>query len=155
MTFARPNLSFEEITLPIYNSTLKLAGKHTWADTTCEIRDDASGAVGRLVGEQLQKQMDFLEMASAASGIDYKFTTRFEILDGGNGAEQPTVLETWELYGCYLKSADYGGMSYAESAPVTINLTIAFDNANQIPYGVGVATGLGRTLGDIVTGAGV
>jgi len=155
MTFARPNLSFEEITLPIYNSTLKLAGKHTWADTTCEIRDDASGAVGRLVGEQLQKQMDFLEMASAASGIDYKFTTRFEILDGGNGAEQPQVLETWELYGCYLKSADYGGMSYAESAPVTINLTIAFDNANQIPYGVGVATGVGRTLGDVVTGAGV
>jgi hypothetical protein len=154
MTFARPNLSFEEITLPIYNSTLKLAGKHTWADTTCEIRDDASGAVGRLVGEQLQKQMDFLEMASAASGIDYKFTTRFEILDGGNGAEQPQVLETWELYGCYLKSADYGGMSYAESAPVTINLTIAFDNANQIPYGVGVATGVGRTLGEIVTGAG-
>jgi len=155
MTFARPNLSFEEITLPIYNSTLKLAGKHTWADTTCEIRDDASGAVSRLVGEQLQKQMDFLEMASAASGIDYKFTTRFEILDGGNGAEQPQVLETWELYGCYLKSADYGGMSYAESAPVTINLTIAFDNANQIPYGVGVATGIGRTLGDVVTGAGV
>ena len=155
MTFTRPNLSFEEITLPIYNSTLKLAGKHTWADTTCEIRDDASGAVGRLVGEQLQKQMDFLEMASAASGIDYKFTTRFEVLDGGNGAEQPVVLETWELYGCYLKSADYGGMSYAESAPVTINLTIAYDNANQIPYGVGVATGIGRTLGDVVTGAGV
>ena len=89
MSFARPNLSFEEITLPIYNSTLKLAGKHTWADTTCEIRDDASGAVSRLVGEQLQKQMDFLEMASASSGIDYKFLTRFEILDGGNGAAEP------------------------------------------------------------------
>ena len=154
MTFTRPNLSFEEITLPIYNSTLKLAGKHTWADATCEIRDDASGAVSRLVGEQLQKQMDFLEMASASSGIDYKFLTRLELLDGGNGAEQPVVLETWELYGCYLKSADYGQMSYSESAPVTINMTIAYDNANQIPYGVGVATGLARTLGDVVTGAG-
>jgi hypothetical protein len=154
MSFARPNLSFEEITLPIYNSTLKLAGKPTWTDTTCEIRDDASGQVSRLVGEQLQKQMDFLEMASASSGIDYKFLTRFEILDGGNGAEQPNVLETWELYGCYLKSADYGGMNYSESAPVTINLTIAYDNANQIPYGVGVATGVARTLGEIVTGAG-
>ena len=154
MSFTRPNLSFEEITLPVYNSTLKLAGKHTWADATCEIRDDASGAVSRLVGEQLQKQMDFLEMASASSGIDYKFLTRFEILDGGNGADEPNVLETWELYGCYLKSADYGAMNYGESAPVTINLTIAYDNANQIPYGVGVATGLGRTLGDVVTGAG-
>jgi hypothetical protein len=154
MSFARPNLSFEEITLPIYNSTLKLAGKHTWADTTCEIRDDAGGNVSRLVGEQLQKQMDFLEMASASSGIDYKFLTRFEILDGGNGAEQPNVLETWELYGCYLKAADYGAMNYSESAPVTINMTIAFDNANQIPYGVGVATGIARTLGGSVTGPG-
>ena len=80
MSFARPNLSFEEMTLPVYNSTLKLAGKHSWADTTCEIRDDASNSVSKLVGEQFQKQLDFLEMASAASGIDYKFQTRFEIL---------------------------------------------------------------------------
>jgi hypothetical protein len=154
MSFARPNLSFEEITLPIYNSTLKLAGKHTWADTTCEIRDDASGAVAKLVGEQLQKQMDFLEMASAASGADYKFTTKFEILDGGNGAETPVVLETWYLYGCYLKSADYGSMNYGESAPVTINMTIAFDNANQEPVGVGVAVNAPRNATGTVTSAG-
>jgi len=154
MSFTRPNLSFEEITLPIYNSTLKLAGKHTWADTTCEVRDDASGAIARLVGEQLQKQMDFMEMASASSGIDYKFLTKVEVLDGGNGASEPVVLETWELYGCYLKSADYGALNYGESAPVTINLTIAYDNANQTPEGTGVGTPVGRTLGDVVTGAG-
>lgn len=154
ISFTRPNLSFEEITLPVYNSTLKLAGKHTWADATCEVRDDASGAVAKLVGEQLQKQMDFLEMASAASGIDYKFTTRVEILDGGNGASTPVVLETWELYGCYLKSADYGGLNYGESAPVTINMTLAYDNAVQTPNGSGVGTTIGRTLGDVVTGAG-
>lgn len=153
ISFTRPNLSFEEITLPIYNSTLKLAGKHTWADTTCEIRDDAGGAVARLIGEQLQKQMDFLEMSSAASGIDYKFTTKFEILDGGNGANTPTVLETWFLYGCYLKAADYGAMNYGESAPVTVNMTIAYDNANQ-GTGEGVGTVIGRTIGDVVTGAG-
>jgi hypothetical protein len=154
ISFTRPNLSFEEITLPIYNSTLKLAGKHTWADTTCEIRDDASGAISRLIGEQLQKQMDFLEMASASSGIDYKFLTKVEILDGGNGAATPVVLETWELYGCYLKSADYGALNYGESAPVTVNMTIAYDNANQTPEGTGVGTPIGRTLGDVVTGAG-
>jgi len=68
--FTRPSVEFAEIALPIYNSTVKLAGKYTWVDATCNIRDDASGAVSRLVGEQLQKQLDFLEMASAASGID-------------------------------------------------------------------------------------
>ena len=95
--FARPSVSFEDMTIDIYNSKIRLAGKHTWEDVTVNIRDDAGGQVAKLVGEQLQKQMDFVEMASAASGIDYKFITRCEILDGGNGTSTPTVLETWEL----------------------------------------------------------
>jgi hypothetical protein len=148
-------LTFEEIALPIYNSTLKLAGRHNWTDTTCSIRDDASGAVSRLIGEQLQKQMDFLEMSSAASGIDYKFLTKVEILDGGNGANTPVVLETWELYGCYLKAANYGDLNYGTNEAATIEMTIAYDNANQTPEGTGVGTEIGRTLGDVVTGAGV
>ena len=155
ISFARPNLTFEEIALPVYNSTLKLAGRHTWADTTCSVRDDASGAVSRLIGEQLQKQMDFLEMSSAASGIDYKFTTKVEILDGGNGANEPVVLETWELYGCYLKGANYGDLNYGTNEAATIELSIAYDNANQTPEGTGVGTTVGRTIGDVVTGAGV
>ena len=155
VSFARPNLTFEEIALPIYNSTLKLAGRHSWADTTCSLCDDASGQVSRLIGEQLQKQMDFLEMSSAASGIDYKFTTKVEILDGGNGANEPVVLETWELYGCYLKGANYGDLNYGSNEAATIELSIAYDNANQTPEGTGVGTEVGRTLGDVVTGAGV
>ena len=155
ISFARPNLTFEEIALPVYNSTLKLAGRHSWADTTCSVRDDASGAVSRLIGEQLQKQMDFLEMSSAASGIDYKFTTKVEILDGGNGANEPVVLETWELYGCYIKGANYGDLNYGTNEAATIEMTIAYDNANQTPEGAGVGTEIGRTLGDVVTGAGI
>ena len=154
VNIARPNLTFEEIALPIYNSTLKLAGRHAWADITCSLRDDASGAVSRLVGEQLQKQMDFLEMSSAASGIDYKFTTKVEVLDGGNGANEPVVLETWELYGCYLKAANYGELNYGSNEAATIEMSIAYDNANQTPEGTGVGTAIGRTLGDVVTGAG-
>lgn len=155
LSVARPNLTFEEIALPIYNSTLKLAGRHAWADIACTIRDDASGAVSRLIGEQFQKQMDFLEMSSAAAGIDYKFLTKIEVLDGGNGANVPVVLETWELYGCYLKGADYGELNYGTNEAVTIAMTIAYDNANQTPEGSGVGTEIGRALGDVVTGSGV
>ena len=150
--FKRPTLSFDPIVIPIYNSDLKLAGKYKWADVTCNLRDDASGAVSRLVGEQLQKQMDFLEMASAASGIDYKFTTRYEVLDGGNGAATPVVLETWELYGCYLSQADYGPTSYADSKPMQIGMTIVYDNANQVPNGTGIGSTIARTVNDVVTG---
>jgi hypothetical protein len=152
MDFTRPSVSFEEIVLDIYNSKVKLAGKHSWEDLTCNLRDDAGGQVSRLVGEQLQKQLDFMEQASAASGIDYKFTTRFEVLDGGNGTFEPVALETWEIYGCYLKAVNYNDMNYGSSEAATIAMTVAFDNAVQTPQGSGVGTLVGRTIGDVATG---
>ena len=153
MDFTRPQVDFADIDIPIYNSTVRLAGKYTWSDITCNLRDDAGGNVSKLVGEQLQKQLDFTEMASAASGIDYKFLTRFEILDGGNGAGEPVVLENWEIYGCYLKSVNYNNMDYSASEPVTVTLNIRFDNASQTP-GQGIGTLIGRTVGDVATGVG-
>ncbi len=159
MDMNRPTVSFEEIAIPIYNSTIKLAGKHSWNDVTCTLRDDASGQITRLVGEQLQKQLDFAEQASAAAGIDYKFTTTLQILDGGNGTSGPVVLEQWELYGCYLKEVNYGDVNYGESAPVTVAMTITYDNAMQINSDSGQADGVGsaigaRPLGTVATGAG-
>jgi len=151
----RPNLSFDEITLNVYNSRIYLAGKHTWNEITVNVRDDASGTVSKAVGQQLQKQLDFVEQASAATGQDYKFQTNIEVLDGGNGTSVPTVLETWELYGCFLKSANYNNLNYATSDAATIALSIRYDNAIQSPLTQGVGTSVGRILsGDSSTGIG-
>ncbi len=151
----RPNVSFSPITLPVYNSTLYLAGKHEWQPLTVNVRDDASGQVAKVVGQQLQKQMDFVEQASAATGQDYKFQTNIEILDGGNGTATPVVLETWECYGCFLLSANYNNLNYATNDAVTIQLSIRFDNAIQSPIGSGVGAAIGRSLaGSSVTGIG-
>jgi len=150
--FTRPNVTFENIDVPIYNSTIRLLGKHSWADISCNLRDDAGGNVSKLVGEQLQKQLDFLEQASAASGIDYKFTTVFEVLDGGNGTDTPIVLETWEIYGCYLQGVNYNDANYGSSEAMTVSMTIRYDNALQTPNGAGVGATIGRTVGDVATG---
>jgi hypothetical protein len=150
--FKRPNPSFEQVVVDVYNSKIKLAGKPSWADVTCNIRDDVSGSVSRLLGEQMQKQYDFMEQASAASGIDYKFTTRLEMLDGGNGVHEATVLETWEMYGCYLTGVDYGTVDYSSSEPVMLGITMSMDNAVQTSGTVGIGTDIGRTIGQNVTG---
>jgi hypothetical protein len=150
--FARPQVSFDEQTIEIYNSKLKYAGKPTWSNTTVNLRDDATGQVSRLVGEQVQKQFDFMEQASARSGIDYKFQMNCEILDGGNGTYNPEIIETWEMYGCYIQDVNYGDLNYGESAPVQIALTIAFDNALQTPINSGIGAEVGRTLGTVVSG---
>jgi len=154
MDITRPNVSFEEMTVDIYNSKVYLAGKHTWEPITINLREDVSNNVQKLVGEQLQKQFDFFEQSSAASGADYKFVTRIEILDGGNGANTPGVLETFELYGCYLQNANYNTLNYATSDVVTTTLSIRYDNAIQTPQGTGVGTAIGRTVNTAITGGG-
>jgi len=148
----RPNVNFNPFAIDVYNSKVYLQGKPEWQETSINLRDDAGGNVSKLVGEQIQKQFDFAEQSSAASGIDYKFLLRFEVLDGGNGANAPTVLETWELYGCQLSSVNYGDMNYSSNEPAQIALTIRFDNAVQTPTGSGVGTAVGRTIGTLVTG---
>ena len=154
MDFTRPNVTFENIDLPIYNSTIRLAGKHAWQDITCQVRDDAGGNVSRLVGEQLQKQLDFMEQSSAASGIDYKFTTVFEVLDGGNGANAPVALETWTILGCYLQGVNYNDANYGTNEPMTVSMTIRYDNALQTLTGadVGVGASITPTVNNVATG---
>jgi hypothetical protein len=143
---ARPTVNFDQVTLPVYNSTIKLAGKHQWQDITCTIRDEATGEVAKAVGQQLQKQLDFMEQASAAAGQDYKFQTNIQILDGGNGTQAPAILETWELYGCWLRAANYQTLNYGQSDAVTIQLTICYDNAIQTPNDTGVGFDIGTRL---------
>jgi hypothetical protein len=153
MDITRPNVTFDQVTLDVYNSRVYMAGKHTWDPVTLQIRDDVNNSVSKLVGEQIQKQFDFFEQASASAGIDYKFTTRIEMLDGGNGVNEPNVLETWELYGAYVESANYNTLAYNVSEPATITLSIRYDNAIQTPRGTGVGTAVGRTIGALATGS--
>ena len=150
----RPNVSFEQITVDVYNSRVFLAGKHTWEPITLNLREDVSNNVQKLVGSQLQKQFDFFEQASAASGIDYKFVARIEMLDGGNGSSAPNVLETFELYGAYVENVNYNTLAYNTSEPSTITMSIRYDNCIQTPQGTGIGTAVARTIGTLSTGGG-
>ena len=158
---SRPKVGFEEMTLDVYNSKVYLAGKYTFETLTLNLRDDASGEVQKLVGQQVQKQFDFVEQASARSGIDYKFTTKIEVLDGGNGNNPAgvNVLETANMYGCFLTNVDYGDANYGTNEAMQVALTIRFDNmvqwgAGEQGVGVGIGAAVERTLGSGTTGAG-
>lgn len=150
----RPKVNFEEIMLDVYNSKVYLAGKPSFETVTLTLRDDASGEVQKLVGQQIQKQFDFLEQASARSGIDYKFTTRVEVLDGGNATLTPKVLETIVMYGCFLTNADYGDLNYGTNEAATVALTIRFDNMEQWAAdkaGPSIEGGIGALVGRQIT----
>ena len=127
----RPNVSFEQMTIEAYNSRTYLAGKHTWDPITLTLREDANNNVQKIVGQQIQRQFDFFEQSSAVSSGTYKFQTRIEILDGGNGATGANVIDRFHLVGCYVESANYNTLAYATNEPVTTTLSIRYDNAIQ------------------------
>lgn len=156
VSFNRPTVNFVNTDIHVYNSVVRLAGKHEWGDCSITLRDDAGNNISRLIGEQLQKQFDFYEQSSASAGLAYKFKTRCEMLDGGNGVHEPRILETWELYGCYIREANYQEVNYANSDPVQIQLSIRFDNAIQTDATgstpVGIGRNIGRAIEETITG---
>ena len=143
---ARPQVDFQNIVVDLYNSKVNLAGKPTWKAVTVSLRDDVTGAVSKLVGEQLQKQFDFMEQSSAASGGNYKFTMSVEMLDGGNGGNEPVVLERWECYGCYLQAVNYQGLDYSKNEPQTVDITVQPDNCIQTINSAVTQRGTAATL---------
>jgi hypothetical protein len=125
MNITRPKVSHEEVPIHSYNSISYMQGKHTWEAITITLRDDINNNISKLVGGQVQKQMNHFEQTSAISGSRYKFGTKIEILDGTNNTE----LEQWDLEGCFLQNVDYSDGDYAVSEPVQVILTVKYDNA--------------------------
>ena len=121
----RPSLTFDETILDVYNSRVYLAGKHTWEPITITLRDDIANNLTKLVGRQVQSQLDHKNQRGPSAGTNYKFSTLIEILDGNSG----DATEQWQLEGCFITNADYSQSDYAVSDTVTITVTLQYDNA--------------------------
>jgi len=129
MNVTKPQLTYDEVQIDSYNSRAWIAGKHVWNPITLVVRDDITNAVSSLVGHQMQKQVNHFEQTSPAAGINYKFATFIESMDGGNDVVQ----EQWVLEGCWLQNVDYDTLDYAAGADVQlITMTVRFDSATMV-----------------------
>ncbi len=128
MNVGKPKISQEEVVIDSYNSKAWVAGKHTWEAIQLVVRDDITNAVSKLVGHQLQKQLNHFEQTAPVAGVNYKFATFIETMDGGNNVVQ----ETWVLEGCWLQNVDYDALDYATSDVQMITMTVRFDSATMI-----------------------
>jgi len=127
MTVDKPSIKHDSVQIDSYNSRAWLAGKHTWNPVTLSVRDDVTNSVSRLVGHQVQKQLNHFEQTSDLAGINYKFQMFVETMDGGND----TVLETFELEGCWLTDVKWSPLDYSKSDVQNLDMTIQYDNATQ------------------------
>lgn len=151
ITVDRPKLSFDEVQLDRYNSRAWVAGKHTWESISVTFEDDVTGSASRVLQEQLQKQQWLTGaegpwLGKGEEGSLYKFVTYLDMLDG-----KEQVIEKWTVEGCFIQNIDYADLDYADSAVVTITVTLRFDHARQdiggYSAGEGVATGGAGKIG--------
>lgn len=155
ITCGRPNIQYNRTDLHSYNNVMYIPQKPQWQPIEIVLRDDLQGNINTLVGQQLQKQMNFFTMSSGVAGLNYKFQLSLLTLDGTNvnGQTAATALEAWYLEGCFIETANYDSFDYANSEPVQITLSISFDNATQSynPETLGEGTADGDP-GEVATG---
>ena len=124
---SRPHLQTGDTAIHSYNNIMYYANKPEWQTINLKARDDITSSTSTLISAQLQKQMNHYDQTSAVSGINYKFTTQIDVLDGGD----TNILESWYLEGCFLTDVNWGDMDYSSSETVMIDMTIRYDNATN------------------------
>jgi hypothetical protein len=150
VTAGRPQLTSSATELHSYNNVVYIAGKAQWGTIELTLRDDITNRVSSLVSAQVQKQMNHFTQSAAISHLNYKFTMRLQTLDGT--MDTLNVLEDWKLEGCFIETVNYGDMDYSSSDPMTISLTLRYDNATQ--GSEIIESAINTALGAAVTGAG-
>lgn len=126
MNVSKPAFNQAEQDVHSYNSIGYYGGKPTWSPISMEIRDDVTNTIAKLVGHQLQKQMNVFEQTSPLAASNYKFEMFIETMDGGDA-----VLEQWHLEGCFITNYNPGSWDYSSSDMATISLDIRYDVATQ------------------------
>jgi hypothetical protein len=108
-TAARPTITIEEQEIQFMNSRRYVAGKANF---------DALSVT-------LQWVRTHFESVSGRAGYAdfYKRDCQLKLVDPIG-----TVIELWDIKGCFLTNAGFGDLSYEDGAPMEISLTIRFDN---------------------------
>lgn len=138
VSVGRPSLIHDDVTIDAYNSKIRLAGKHTWQDITLVIRDDVDSEVVKLMGAQLNRQINHADQEAPTSGASYKFGMKIEMLDGSHDDGDSGVIDSWDLVGCFIPDIQYGDLAYATSEVVQVQATIRYDNAAHTVAGTDV-----------------
>lgn len=127
---SKPTLQHDEVVLDVYNSKIFMAGKHTWSPITITFRDDVNNKTSAAINSQVNRQVNHLEQSAPAAALAYKFKMSIRSLTGENIREADAhTLDRWDLFGCYIDNINYNEAAYSTSEPMTITISVKYDNA--------------------------
>ena len=122
-TMARPQVSFEAVTLDHINVKRYVKGKATWQPITVTLYDPIVPSGAQSVIEWVRQHHESVTGRDGYSDF-YKKDITFNVL-GPLGDK----VEEWTLKGAFISAATFGDMDWATEDPVQIELTIKYDYA--------------------------
>ena len=121
-TASRPNITISEQEIHFINSRRYVAGKSNFDAVTVTLYDPIAPSGAQQVMEWVRTH--FESVSGRAGYADfYKRDCQLKMLDPVG-----TVVELWDLKGCFLTAAQFGELDYGTEDPTEISLTIRFDN---------------------------
>tara|TARA_X000000950_G_scaffold289032_1_gene409208 strand:+ start:9494 stop:9982 length:489 start_codon:yes stop_codon:yes gene_type:complete len=121
-TASRPSVSIEEQTISYMNSKRYLAGNATFETISLTLHDPIAPSGSQQVMEWVRTH--FESVSGRAGYADfYKRDCQLKLVDPVG-----TIIELWDIKGCFLTSAGFGDVSYEDSAMMEVSLTLRFDN---------------------------
>lgn len=140
-TAARPNFSFEEIEIPVYNGRFYLPGKIGYEPIELTINDAISVDVLTPLMEWCKQVYD-PDTGEMGYPEEYERNIMLTVL-GWKGEE----LEVWEIKNAWVQSFNGGDLDQGASEPIQISLTIRYDQARLIRSGgTNTTTGTGAEI---------
>jgi hypothetical protein len=121
-TAGRPKFTTEENPIGWINTTRYVAGKTTFEPMDVTLHDPIAPSGAAQVMEWIR--LCYESVSGRAGYADfYKRDLQIKVLDPVG-----TVVELWDIKGAFVKSAEFGDLTYDEQKPQEIKLSIRFDN---------------------------
>jgi hypothetical protein len=119
---SRPSFSTTELEIPFINSTRYIAGKTKFDSISVTLHDPIAPSGAQQVMEWIRTH--FESVSGRAGYADfYKRDCQLKLLDPVG-----TVVELWDMKGCFLTSAGFGDLDYGGEEPMSVSITLRFDN---------------------------
>ncbi len=122
-TMARPQITFETITLEHINVKRYVKGKAAWSPIAITLYDPIVPSGAQAVMEWIRLSHESVTGRDGYSDM-YKKDVTFNVL-GPVGDK----VEEWTLKGAYISDANFNDMDYASSEAADIALTLTYDYA--------------------------
>jgi hypothetical protein len=119
----RPQFTTEVKELPFINAVRYVAGKTRIGEIKVTLHDAIAPSGAQQVMEWIRLHFESVSGRSGYADF-YKRNLQLKLLDPVG-----TVIELWDISGCFLKDVAFGDLKYESDEPLDITLTIRCDNA--------------------------